>query len=166
MPWSQLLSVSLPSVLLAMCLSASLCVAEQVEQVEQAEQIAVIVAKTHTTQTLSRADLARIYQRRQRFWNNGAKIVPFNLAAEHPIRRQFSVYIFNRSPEDMQDYWDTQYFHGVSPPYALASEEAVIQFVASTPGAIGYVPANIVNEVNGFNQQVKVLMLLPLSATQ
>ena len=153
MRWSQLLSVFL----LWACLAASLCVAEQVEQ------IAVIVAKTHPAERLSRADLARIYQRRQRFWNNGAKIVPFNLAAEHPIRRQFSVHIFNQSPEDMQDYWDTQYFHGVSPPYALASEEAVVQFVANTPGAIGYVPASIVNGLTG---QVKVLLLLPLSAGQ
>ena len=82
--------------------------------------------------------------------------------ADHPVRQQFSLQIFNRSPEDMRDYWDTQYFQGVSPPYALASEEAVIQFVASTPGAIGYVSAHSVNgSVNG---QVKVLMLLPLSS--
>jgi ABC-type phosphate transport system substrate-binding protein len=31
------------------------------------------------------------------------------------------------------------YFHGVQPPYVLASDEAVIRFVVSTPGAIGYV---------------------------
>jgi hypothetical protein len=31
------------------------------------------------------------------------------------------------------------YFHGVLPPHVLASEEAVILFVSSTPGAIGYV---------------------------
>ena len=127
------------------------------------EHIAVIVPETHPAETLSRADLARIYQRRQRFWSSGAKIVPFNLSADHPVRQQFSVYIFNRTPEDMREYWDTQYFHGVSPPYMLASEEAVIQFVASTPGAIGYVPANT---VNGSNGQVKVLLLLPFAVVQ
>jgi hypothetical protein len=35
------------------------------------------------------------------------------------------------------------YFHGVLPPYVLASEEAVILFVSATPGAIGYVSACI-----------------------
>jgi hypothetical protein len=32
------------------------------------------------------------------------------------------------------------YFHGLLPPHVLASTEAVLRFVASTPGAIGYVP--------------------------
>ena len=137
------------------CLPALLCAADRADQLGQ---IAVIVPQTHIAETVSREDLARIYQRRQRFWGNGAEIVPFNLMADHPVRQQFSLQIFNRSPEDMRDYWNIQYFHGVSPPYALASEEAVIQFVASTPGAIGYVPAR---SVNG---QVKVLMLLPLSS--
>lgn len=161
MRYLPLLSLSL----LCVCLPASLCATEQINQTEriQLEHIAVIVPETYAGETLSQADLARIYQRRQRFWGNGAKIVPFNLSADHPVRQQFSLYLFNRTPEDMQEFWDTQYFHGVSPPYVLASEEAVIQFVASTPGAIGYVPAAM---VNGSNGQVKVLLLLPLAGVQ
>jgi hypothetical protein len=31
------------------------------------------------------------------------------------------------------------YFHGVLPPHVLESEEAVVLFVNSTPGAIGYI---------------------------
>ena len=107
-----------------------------------------------------RADLARIYQRRRRFWNNGARIVPINLPADHPLRQKFSLQVFNKLPEEMQEYWDEQYFQGVSPPYVLASVAAVLQFVASTPGAIGYVDAVTVNE------QVKVLLLLSLPSGQ
>ena len=73
------------------------------------------------------------------------------------MRQQFSLQVFNKPPEDMQDYWNTQYFHGVSPPYVFASEEAVLEFVTNTPGAIGYVNTRILNG------QVKVLILLPLS---
>ncbi len=146
--------------LLYVCLPAPLGAADRADPIEQ---IAVIVPSTHPGETLSRSDLARIYQRRQRFWSNGAKIVPFNLVADHPVRQQFSLQIFNRTPEDMRDYWDTQYFQGVSPPYALASEEAVIQFVASTPGAIGYVPAST---INGISEQVKALILLPLASAK
>jgi hypothetical protein len=57
----------------------------------------------------------------------------------------------------MQDYRNTQYFHGVPPPYVLASEKAVFEFVANTPGVIGYVSTRILTG------QVKVLMYLPLS---
>jgi len=39
-----------------------------------------------------------------------------------------------------KQYWNARYFHGVLPPYVLSSEEAVLRFVAETPGAIGYVP--------------------------
>ena len=39
----------------------------------------------------------------------------------------------------MDDYWREMYFHGVLPPHVLASEAAVILFVSTTPGAIGYV---------------------------
>jgi ABC-type phosphate transport system substrate-binding protein len=123
------------------------------------EQIAVIVANAQELESLSRADLARIYERRRRFWNDGARIIPINLPADHPLRRQFSLQVFNRPPEEMQDYWNTQYFHGVSPPYVLASEQAVLEFVANTPGAIGYVNARVLNG------QVKVLMYLPLSSS-
>ena len=158
----SLLSLSVVCV----CLPALLCAADQageLEQIGELKQIAVIVPQTHTAETVSQAELARIYQRRQRFWSNGAKIVPFNLMADHPVRHQFSLHIFNRLPEDMRDYWNTQYFQGVSPPYALASAEAVIQFVASTPGAIGYVPARLVNGHVEVPRQVKILMLLPAS---
>lgn len=78
-------------------------------------------------------------------------------AADHPVRHQFSLQIVNRNSEVMRDYWDTQYFQGVSPSYALASVEALIQFVASTPGVTDNVPAHSVNA------QVKILMLLPLA---
>ena len=113
--------------------------------VSATEQIAVIVSLAHPEEAVSRAELNRIYERRRRFWSNGARIVPINLSAEHPVRMQFSRLVFDKSPEDMQDYWNARYFQGVSPPYTLASEDAVLAFVASTPGSIGYVSARILN---------------------
>ena len=121
------------------------------------EQIAVIVSLAHPEEAVSRAELNRIYERRRRFWSNGTRIVPINLSAEHPVRLQFSRLIFDKLPRDMQDYWNTRYFQGVSPPYVLASEDAVLAFVASTPGSIGYVPARILNG------KVKVLTYLTSS---
>ncbi len=51
------------------------------------------------------------------------------------------LYILGQPPEALEGYWRDLYFNGVVPPFVLASEEAVIRFVASTPGAIGYVSA-------------------------
>lgn len=100
--------------------------------------IAVVMAPGPIT-AVGLPTTAAIFRRKRQLWDDGSRIVPVNLPATHPLRRLFSQRLFKRSPEDMQDYWNDQYFHGVLPPAVLASEEAVIRFVVSTPGAIGYV---------------------------
>ncbi len=82
-----------------------------------------------------------MFAKKRLFWSDHSAVVPVNLAASHPLRRAFSLSIFKKTPEQLQDYWNDQYFHGVIPPPVLASEEAVLRFVASTPGAVGYVSA-------------------------
>jgi len=90
---------------------------------------------------LARETVALMFRRKQNFWDNGVRVQAVNLPAAHPLRRAFSVAILGQAPEDMEDYWREMYFNGVLPPHVLASEEAVILFVSSTPGAIGYVSA-------------------------
>ena len=58
----------------------------------------------------------------------------------------------------LQNYWNQQYFQGVSPPYVLGSEAAVVEFVAKTPGAIGYVEPCFVTA------DVAIVQLLTLPA--
>jgi ABC-type phosphate transport system substrate-binding protein len=101
--------------------------------------ISVIVAPSAAPPKLSRDELALIFKYKKRFWEDGRRIQAVNLAANHPLRRAFSMQVFGHSPEELDDYWRDMYFHGVLPPYVLASDEAVIRFVASTPGAIGYI---------------------------
>jgi ABC-type phosphate transport system substrate-binding protein len=100
--------------------------------------IAVIVAASHGKNPKIE-DVALIYRRKKLFWADGTKVNPVNLASTHPLRRLFSQAVLGASPEDLEKYWNNMYFHGVSPPFVLSSEEAVLRFVALTPGAIGYV---------------------------
>jgi ABC-type phosphate transport system substrate-binding protein len=118
------------------------------------ENLAVIVHPAHPADSVSRDDLARIFRRKKLFWENGTRIIPVNLTAEHPARRLFSRLVFGTLPEAMQEYWNAQYFHGISPPYVLSSEQAVLRFVAETPGAIGYV------SVSAVTTSVKVILFL------
>jgi hypothetical protein len=92
-------------------------------------------------EALSKEELGRVYRRKKLFWESGEKIIPVNLPAAYPLRQRFSRLVLGLLPEGMEAYWNEQYFHGISPPYVLASEVAVLQFVATTPGAIGYVSA-------------------------
>ena len=101
-------------------------------------RVAVIVAAGGTNSNLVPDDLALIYRRKKQFVGS-ARVQPINLPAQHPLRRFFSQQVLHKTPEELEDYWRDMYFNGISPPFVLASEEAVIRFVASTPGAVGYV---------------------------
>jgi ABC-type phosphate transport system substrate-binding protein len=125
-----------------------------------AEERIAVIASPSVTDTINSEELTRIYQRKQRFWKNGTQIIPVNLSVEHPLRRSFSRLVLRALPEDLGAYWNEQYFHGIAPPYVLTSEAAIVQFVATTSGAIGYVNATAVNG------NVHVLMYLPVTPTE
>jgi hypothetical protein len=103
------------------------------------QAFAIIVAADISGHQLSRESASLIFRRKQKYWEDGKRIQPVNLPATHPLRHAFSQCILGQEPEAMEDYWREMYFHGVLPPHVLASEEAVVLFVISTPGAIGYV---------------------------
>ncbi len=105
----------------------------------RAEPVVVVVAAADSRARIDPGELAGIFRRKIRMDGEGRPVVPVNLPAAHPLRRLFSLAVFGRLPEDLQAYWNEQYFQGISPPLVLDSEEAVLRFVASTPGAIGYV---------------------------
>lgn len=100
---------------------------------------AVIVSPDGSDLTLTRESLALIYRRRQSFWKDGRRAQPANLPADDALRRAFSQCVLGEPPEATEDYWREMYFHGVLPPHVIASQAAMVLFVASTPGAIGYV---------------------------
>jgi len=121
--------------------------------VGQESRVAVIVHPERQT-NLSLEDVAQIYLRRKRFWDDGAAIVPLNLPSRAPLRTHFSQRVLNQTEPRLANYWNRLYFDGVLPPATLASTEAVRRYVASDPNAIGYVP---VSEVDG---SVRVILQL------
>lgn len=122
-------------------LSAAALLAAVPAQASSEPGIAVIVSASATHARLTRDQLAQVFERKKIFWDDGQRIHPVNLSASHPLRRSFAVEVFGHGPEEMDQYWRDMYFNGVLPPFVLASEEAVIRFVVTTPGAIGYVSA-------------------------
>src|SRR6266446_10495596 len=116
--------------------------------------LAVVVHRTRHDE-LSLADLAQVYLRRKRFWDDGTPIVPLNLPAGTPLRVAFSRAVLQRSETNLADYWNRQYFYGVLPPATLASTAAVLRYVAADPNAVGYVPLSEVDD------SVTVVLHLP-----
>ena len=99
-------------------------------------------------------EVAQIYLRRKRFWDDGTPIVPLNLPSQAPLRTRFSRLVLQQTEPRLADYWNRLYFDGILPPATLASTEAIRRYVASDANAIGYVP---VSEVDG---SVRVILHL------
>ncbi len=128
---------------------AALCafyglVVTPISYAEESHPLAVIVSSTPeiaVIQQLATRELSLIYWRKKQYWQDGVRIHPVNLHAEHPLRMYFSKAVLGSLPNEQADYWNGLYFHGTTPPYSLQSEEAVLRYVSSTKGAIGYVDA-------------------------
>ena len=133
------------------------CLLAQVASSAAEEPIAIIMSANAPSVVLKKDDLILLYQRKKLFWPDGVRAQPVNLPANHPLRQAFSQAVLNRSPEDLEKYWNDLYFHGISPPYVLASEEAILRFVSETPGAIGYVPLCSVDT------RVKIVLVISIN---
>jgi len=119
------------------------------------DQIAVIISSQAPSMPLDSATLRAIYLKKIFLNDRGDALIPVNLPAKHPLRQAFTRVTMHMSDSQLRSYWNRRYFQGISPPYVLASQEAVVRFVASTPGAVGYIhPCYL-------NASVRLLMLLP-----
>lgn len=123
-------------------------------QLAAAEPIVVITGALNPLHKLSLEQLKLIYLRKMQVDEQGNRWIPTNLPVGNPLRQEFSSTLFSMLPEDQEHYWNAQYFHGITPPPVMSSEEAVLRFVSSTPGAIGYV------QQSHSDERVKIILTL------
>lgn len=107
----------------------------------------VIVNKTNPVKTMTAAELRRIFMKQTRMWPHADSIVPVDWDATSAVRETFSTKVLQRSVREMADYWVQQSVtQGLAPPSTQRSSRALLRFVASVTGAIGYVPAGDVDD--------------------
>lgn len=94
--------------------------------------------------SVDRDFLRDAYLKKSTEWSNGDTIHPIDLASKFPERDRFTEQVIRKTPAQLRTYWNQQIFSGkgVPPPEADAIEDA-IDYVVSTKGAIGYVPADV-----------------------
>lgn len=86
----------------------------------------------------------------------GRAVQPFNLKASDPTRASFLRAVLQQSDDDYVAYWIVRRAIGKgAPPQEVDNDQAMVDVVRSTPGALGYIDeAHLIPEV-------KVLLLLP-----
>lgn len=90
---------------------------------------------------IPRAALSSIFLMQASKWGDGSAAHPVDQSVRSPVRQAFSASVLRQGLVQVQVYWHRQMGTGKVPPRVMASDEDVVAFVASTPGAIGYVSA-------------------------
>ena len=93
--------------------------------------------------SLTREEASRIFLRKQRAWRSGDEAHPIDQGAGSDIHDWFCRTVHQRPPEALLQFWDQQVIYGRGwPPQTAQSDAEVVEYVARTPGAIGYVHAS------------------------
>ncbi len=124
--------------LLLCALAVSGTVAEA--RAESPAEFLIIVHPSNPSTSLSRSFLADLYLKRTTRWDDGELARPVDQRADAAARRAFSESVLKRSVAAVKRYWQQRIFSGRDlPPPELDSDEAVVNYIASHRGAVGYV---------------------------
>ncbi len=90
---------------------------------------------------IPRAALTSIFLKQAPRWGDGTVVLPVDQSVRSLVRKSFSGDVLQQGIVEVQVYWQRKMSAGVVPPPVKTSDEEIVSFVASTPGAIGYVSA-------------------------
>lgn len=96
---------------------------------------------------ISKEDVAKIFLAKSKKFADGSASNPVNQTSGAPPREPFEKTVLGKSPKQVKAYWSRLIFTGKAVAInELKSDQEVVNFVSSTPGAIGYVDTSAVNE--------------------
>jgi ABC-type phosphate transport system substrate-binding protein len=117
-------------------------------------QVAVIAHKSVPIDKSEKSELLDFYTGDKSFWSNGKPVIIFDLKPRGGNRDTFYNFL-EMSPIRIKSIWMKRMLSGdADPPEFLESEDKMLQKVASTPGAIGFVGQSKVND------NVKALIII------
>lgn len=97
--------------------------------------------------SLTRDTTRAIFAMRQRSWPNGQAVRVFVLPGDHPLHGRFAKERLAVYPHQLQLAWDRMVFSGTGQaPTEVDSPEAMLERVATTPGGIGYLTQEHLDE--------------------
>ena len=111
------------------------------EPVACAGELIVIANNSVPVDSLDRTTISNIYMGNKTKWDNGETIRVVMLK-KGPTHEMFAREIVGTTPAKLKNLWKKAIFGGTGrPPKIFKTDAEVIEYVASTGGAIGYVDA-------------------------
>ena len=122
-----------------LCLLLSIIFAAR--SVLASEAYEVVTNPGVSEKTLSKGSLRAIFGMRLHSWPDGTAVKVFVMPDDAPLHAAFSKEKLNVVPYQLRSAWDRLVFSGTGQaPDTVASADEMLARVASTPGAIGYLP--------------------------
>ena len=107
----------------------------------------VIVSSSVSQSEINKSTLRAIFGMRLRNWSDSQPITVFVLGSSDPEHVKFCKNVLNMFPHQLQRTWDRLVFSGMGQaPFEVGSFEEMRKRIADTPGAIGYVNKEYVDE--------------------
>lgn len=108
----------------------------------RAASFKLVARASNPAKSLSTTQVEQLFLKKVTRWEDGQEVRPVDLAADSPVREAFSRQVLGKAVSAIESYWQKMIFSGrATPPLELATDTQVLDFVRSTPGAIGYVSA-------------------------
>jgi ABC-type phosphate transport system substrate-binding protein len=102
----------------------------------------VVVNDSNPATSMRASEVSEIFLGKTERWGGGFRANPVDQPADSQARARFSKAVHNKDVDAIKKYWRKMVFSGLGkPPEELASDAAVLDFVAHNVGAIGYVSA-------------------------
>ena len=106
----------------------------------------VVIVHPGNAAALDEEQIAKIFLGQSRTFPGGAEATPVD-QKEGAVREEFGNKVLKKNPAQLKALWARQIFTGGSkPPKELGSDDDVLKFVSSTPGAIAYVDSGKANK--------------------
>ena len=131
------------ALLSALLTTAVLMAADEAAPAPQAG-FRVIVHPKNPIKDSARQFIADAFLKKVTLWPDDSAIRPVDLRPNSTTRIDFTRDVLRRSIQAVRAYWQQRIFSGRGcPPVELESEEAVVTYVLSHPGAIGYISETV-----------------------
>lgn len=106
----------------------------------------VVIVNPANSAAIDEEQIAKIFLGQTKTFSNGSEATPIDQKEGH-LREEFGNKLLKKNPSQLKAQWARQIFTGgAKPPKEMASDDEILKFVASTPGAIAYVDSSKVNK--------------------
>ncbi len=109
--------------------------------------ISVIANKNITVDSVTVREAKKIWLGKKRSMQGGGIVKLADLPIGEATRKAFYSSVVKKKEKQLKAYWAKITFTGKGyPPQVFSSESEVVEWVANTPGAMGYVSSAAVND--------------------